>query len=450
MRSRCLFYAFWFSLVLTVARGETPAGVEALLVIVGDQHSAYERTAQVVAWIDRLRTENPRLPMAVLIDGDVFELGNVVARRSAGAVDFAMLKAFAQRAPTVLNVGNHEPEFYELEDTLTRIRASGVNVISNIASRATGSPFVPASTRLKLGDREAVIVGLTTDHLATFREAVRPSLTLADPAVWGRENFPRLLSDAPVKIVLSHAGLPADRSLLPLVPQGTLFAGAHDHLRFVHREGRTVYVHSGSWNESLTLAYLRVDSSGVSWEVRQQRIEIADPTDPAIASLIRDTRAKSLTAEDLAVIGRSPQALSPDEAARFAVRAVRVAAGVDAALVGHTTFGAGLPAGDVTRVDLDACVRFDGAICTAEVTGAQLQSMLAAANENADTAFAQRHGDYLVADGPSVIDPARRYKIATSDWIARNPRLYLGSADIALKEQPGLRLKAIVSQALGQ
>ena len=62
----------------------------------------------------------------MLIDGDVFEQGNVVARRSAGAIDFAMLAALAQRVPTVLNVGNHEPEFYDLADTIGRVRATGV------------------------------------------------------------------------------------------------------------------------------------------------------------------------------------------------------------------------------------------------------------------------------------------------------------------------------------
>src|SRR5262245_6666098 len=62
---------------------------EALMLILGDQHSAYERTAQLVATVDRLKAEHPGLPMAILLDGDTLEYGNIVARRSHGAVDFA-------------------------------------------------------------------------------------------------------------------------------------------------------------------------------------------------------------------------------------------------------------------------------------------------------------------------------------------------------------------------
>jgi 5'-nucleotidase / UDP-sugar diphosphatase len=249
---------------------------------------------------------------------------------------------------------------------------------------------------------------------------------------------------------LSHAGLAADRGLLPLVPDGTLVAGAHDHIAFVHREGRTAYVHSGSWNEFLTLAYLRTDASGARWELRQQRIDTADPADPALTELIEATQAKHLTPEDTAVLGHSARVLSPDEAAGFAVRAVREAAGVDAAFVGRTTFGAGLRAGAVTRVAFDAFVRFDGAIHLAEVSGEQLRILLAGANETPATPFAQRHGDFLVADGPAAISPGKRYRIAVTDWVARNPRLYLGSVKIAFTERPDLRLKPLVIAALAR
>jgi 5'-nucleotidase / UDP-sugar diphosphatase len=448
MRARLFYSIGWLWLIVASVRAAVPAGAEALLIIMGDQHSAYDRTAQLVGRIDELRAETPTLPLAILVDGDVFEYGNVVARRSSGEVDFAMLAQFARRAPTVLNLGNHEPEFHQMGEAIARLRQTGVTVISNINDHATGKPFAPASTRLKLGRHETIVVGMSTDLLASFRAAVRPELDLADPVVWGRKFLPELLPQAPVKIVLSHAGLLADRKLLPLVPEGTLFAGAHDHIRFVHREGRTVYVQSGSWNEFVTLAYFVSDPAGPRWEIRQERIEPNQPGDPTLAALVREAEAKHLTAEDRAIVGRSPRAMSPDEAAEFAVRAARVAAGVDAAFIGRTTFGAGLPAGDVSRIALDACVRFDSVMCTAEVTGAQLRAIMAMANENPDTPLARRHGDYLVGDGPTKIEDGKTYRLATTDWVARNPGLYLGDASIGLKEQPALRLKTITAGAL--
>ncbi len=422
---------------------------DALLVIVGDQHSAYERTAQFVAHIDRLRAAHPSVPLAILIDGDSLEYGNIVARRSAGAIDFAMFAALATRAPTILNLGNHEPEFYAVDDTVARLRATGVTVISNLVNHATREPFAPASTRLRLGPREAIVIGLATDRLHTYRAAVRPSLDLADPVVWAQKNFPALLSTAPLAIVLAHTGVQADRAILPLVPDGTLFAGAHDHLRFVHHAGRTLYFQSGSWNEYFSLATLRSDAAGPHWTVEQFPIALTDPADPELAALIRKTSAQHLTAEDTAILGRLPAALTPSEAARWIAAAVRDAAQVDAAAIGNTTFGAGLPAGDVTRVAFDACVRFEGIICIAEITGAQLAAILATANQTPDTPFAERHGEYLAAAGPAApLDPARTYRLATTDYVASNPDRYALSPAIIFKPHPTLRLKAIAATAL--
>jgi 2',3'-cyclic-nucleotide 2'-phosphodiesterase (5'-nucleotidase family) len=445
MYFRAPVLALAFLAVLAPARATLTN--EALVLVIGDQHSAYDRTAQLVATVDRLKAENPGLPLAILIDGDTFEYGNVVARRSSGAIEFAMFSALAARAPTVLNLGNHEPEFFDLAETVRRVQATGVTVIGNIVNRATGRPFAPASTLLKLGPEEATVVGLTTDHLSTYRVAVRPSLDLADPVVWAKANFPKLLHPS-LDIVLSHAGLAADRLMLPLVPDGTLFSGAHDHLRLVQPFGRTVYFHSGAWNEFLTLAWLRRGKGGEPfWQVEQIRIRTDGPADAALAAVIRDTKAKYLTPADRVVVGHQATAFAPAEAARFIAARMRDAAGVDAAFIGNTTFGAGLPAGDVTQVGFDACVRFDGGIFTAEVDGRRLQQLLAAANQDFATPFDRRCGEFCFAEGPAVIDPARTYRIATTDWGARNSRVYFGEPAIAWHERPGLKLKAGVLQA---
>jgi 2',3'-cyclic-nucleotide 2'-phosphodiesterase (5'-nucleotidase family) len=426
------------------------APVSAILVVVGDQHSAYDRTAQLVARVDRLKAVNPGVPLAVLIDGDTFEAGNVVAKRSGGAIEFAMLAALAQRAPTILNLGNHEPEFFDLAGTVARVRATGVVVIGSIADRATGKLFAPPSTPLRLGEADAVVVGVTTDALAQYRAAVRPSLDLANPAVWAKQNFPGLLAAAPVKIVLSHAGLKYDRAMFSVVPDGTLFAGAHDHVRFVQNLGRSVYFHSGSWNGHLSVVRLHREPTGPRWEIEQVALTAADPADAEMAAVIHRTREEFLTPEDRATIGRLAGPLARDAAARWVAAAVGRAAGVDAAFIGNTTFGDGLPGGAVSRVALDACVRFDGVICVAEVTGAELKRFLAAANQDEATPFEQRIDEALIAAGPAPaeIAPEKIYRIATTDWGAKNRGRYFGTDTLIFTERPELRLKAIVAKAL--
>lgn len=444
---RFVIFASLFSAAV-FGRAATPAP-DAIVLIAGDLHSAYDRTAQFLAHVDRLRTENLGVPVAVLINGDTFELGNAVAKRSAGAVEFALFAALAARVPTVVNLGNHEPEFHAVAETVAKIQATGAIVLAgNVLNPSNRQPYAPATTRLKLGAREAVVVGLTTDRLATFRVAVRPELDLADPVGWAQQHLPALLRAAPLPIVLAHTGLKADRAILPLVPDGTLFAGAHDHLRFVHREGRTVYVHSGSWTEFISIARLRATAAGPTWSVEQQRITPDDPADKTLAALIRATLEQHLTTEETAVVGRTTRALGPTDAALFAVEAARRAAGADCALVGATTFGAGLPAGEVSRFALDACVRFDGPLFTAEVEGAWLQQLLARCNQGPDTPWANRAGENLVAAAPAEIIPGRRYRFVTTDWVVKNAKSYLGETPPTFVEQPALKLKGTVMRAL--
>ena len=100
-----------------------------------------------MATIDRLKAENPQLPLAIMLDGDTLEYGNQLSRRSSGEIDFAMFAALAQRTTTVLNLGNHEPEFYDLAETVRRIRTAGVMVVSNIVNRTTDQPFAPVPHR---------------------------------------------------------------------------------------------------------------------------------------------------------------------------------------------------------------------------------------------------------------------------------------------------------------
>lgn len=441
--------ALFFIVLAGLAGGAFGAAPEALLVVVGDLHSAYDRTAQFVARVDALKREHAGVPLAVLINGDSLESGNVVARRSAGAVDFAMFQALAQLAPTVINLGNHEPEFHDVAETVKRLSATGAQVIGNLRARDGGELFAPPSLRLRLGTHELVLAGLTTDRLNTFRAAIRPQLDLADPVVWAREKFPALLTGAALPVVLSHAGLRADGAILPLLPAGTLFAGAHDHLRFVHRDGGTVYFHSGSWLDFISVARLSRDAAGaLRWEVEQIPLAADAPADPALAEVIRATFAQHLTPEETAVVGRTRHALAPAEAARFAVEAVRTAAGVDAAFIGATTFGAGLPAGDVTRFAFDASVRFDGPLYVGEISGSELQRLLEHANQGPDTPFAARAGENLVASAPASIEPGRRYRLVTTDWVAKNPKNYLGETAPALVERPSLTLKAAVRAAL--
>lgn len=438
-----------FLILLALPTATLAQSAEALMVLAGDQHSAYERTAQVVAAVDRLKAAHPGLPIAILLDGDTLEAGNAVARRSKGIVDFAMFSALAKRAPTVINLGNHETEFSDLPTTVARIHATGARVVSNITDRTTNGLAAASSVTIKLGLMDAVIAGIATDNVSTYPTDVRASLDVPEPAAWAKDRLPSLLEAAPIKIVLSHAGLQADRKILPQIPDGTLFAGAHDHIRLVKEFGDTVYVHSGSWNAFITLAWLQRDAKGiVRWRIEQLPISSSDKGDPELAALIAKTEAEFLEPADRAIVAHVSTALPPVEAARAIAAALRRGTNTDAAFIGNTTFGGGLPAGDVTRASFDAAVRFDGTLFTAMVDGARLRRLLAAANQGPDTPFEQRGGEFNIADGPASIDNAKTYHIVTTDWGAKNSARYFGDPAIEWRPRGGDSLKMIVLSAL--
>ena len=164
--------------------------------------------------------------------------------------------------------------------------------------------------------------------------------------------------------------------------------------------------------------------------------------------MIKQTLNAHLTESDRQPVGRSVADLSPTEAAQYVVRAVRTAMAVDAAFVGGTTFGGGLPAGEVSHYAFNACIRFDGPLCIGEVNGRTLLTLLQRANQGPETPFEERTGETLVADSRTEIVPEGIYRIAVTDWIARNPKKYLGIDDISLTPHPEWRLKAIAEAAL--
>ena len=69
------------------------------------------------------------------------------------------------------------------------------------------------------------------------------------------------MSGADRVLILSHAGVAADRDILPLLPDGSLMIGGHNHLLFQHPQGRSAYAHTGSWTSAYTVGEFRADGS---------------------------------------------------------------------------------------------------------------------------------------------------------------------------------------------
>lgn len=412
------------------------------LILLADLHSAYERLAQLAAAVDAARRDGA--PALVVVNGDVFELGNTLAQRSRGEADWAFLAHLAAGGPVVLNIGNHEPDLVDdLAEVVDRAGKLGIRVLSNIVDSRTGKPYAPHAAEIKLGERTVAITALATNAINTYPKAIRPALTIPDPVVWAKDTLPALTAGRDFNLVLSHAGVGPDKQILPLLPDGSLLVGGHDHLVFRHDQGATRYVHTGSWSRGFAVASV----TGKTIALEQIDIALDAPRDAALAAAIDAVRAKHMTDTERAVVALSPKALGLDDTGRLVAGLIAKAHGGDVGLVGHTTFGTGLPAGPVDRLTFDSVVRFEGKLMRVEVSADDLAGIFAVANQDRDMPLDKRMGDYVYAN-PVAIVPGKRYVLVTNDWTVMNRKAYLGREDLSFQPIPDAQLKPTVLAAL--
>jgi 2',3'-cyclic-nucleotide 2'-phosphodiesterase (5'-nucleotidase family) len=106
-------------------------------------------------------------------------------------------------------------------------------------------------------------------------------------------------------------------------------------------------------------------------------------------------------------VARLPEAISAEELGARTVEIMRKAAAADAAVSTASSFRQGLPAGVVTLEDLRNALPYDNEIVVVEMSGAELQSLVAAS----------RPEEPLVAT-KTEIDPAKAYRVAVTDYLA--------------------------------
>ncbi len=424
---------------------EARAGTTRVLSI-ADLHSAYGRLPQLLSLMRARARAAEAEDVLIVINGDLFELANPVATRSRGAADLAFLSALNGIAPVIVNIGNHEPDFVDdMAEAIALIEGAGATAISNIVDPRTGRLYAPVLTRARIAGADTVVAGIATDNLFTYPEAIRPQLAVPAPVDYAEALIGRL-SGGPM-LLLTHAGVVADKAILPLLPEGSIAVGGHDHLTLTD-EGARTYVHGGAWGRLLTQIDVTAGAAGLDVTVMQADVTTDAPGDTALADLIAALEAEHLTTEDLAPVGISARAMDLKEAILFATEAVRAATGADIAVLGHTTFGTGLPQGPVRKYDFDAYIRFDGDIQTAEVDGTTLRVILEMANQDEATSLDARTGDYVHA-ADIEIDDAATYVLATNGWTAMNQVRYLGTDTLEFVPVAGLALKSTVIGALG-
>lgn len=437
-----------------------------IAVNLADTHSAYDAYPRILAAVEGLAEDYADKPLVFLFNGDLFELGNAAAAASDGEADWEFLRRLRAYGRVVVNIGNHEFDFVSPDEFVRTAVDYGVELIGTIAD-GDGKALTPAYTDLNVAGRTIRVVGVATDQMNTYPQEWRELVEIPNPVSWTQENYADLAAGADYAVLLSHAGLVADRRMLRAASDNTLFAvGGHDHLVLREEVGGVAFMHNGFRGERFNVTEIHLPngagSSGAASGNTTKRPRLVFDTyrtaeisgvDEAMAATIEQVRAEHLSAEDQAEVGTVPEDMSVLEAAMWSVETVREAVGADVAFLNHTSFGSRLNAGPLPKYRFDQFMRFDNDVMRAEVDGETLRGIMALSNQHTETPLSERTGDFLYTSGLSgnrTIRAGRSYEILTSSWVALdfNQEGYLGTTSIEFEQVPDVTTKGILTDAM--
>ncbi len=335
--------------------------------------------------------------------------------------------------------GNHDAD-YGLE-ALEKCRAS---IRYPILSANT-----PGFARYRVIEAKGVRIGVFAVAGSDFSRLVNvPGLTFGDPIAAAREVVRELREKERVDAVIAigHQHAESDYELARTVKGIDLIFGSHSHLKreLTRIPGTDTWFISPSQylthisRVELTFASGTIGVRGalvpVDGSMREDR-RIAARVRRMQRALERDAQYREL----FTPIGRLDAPLSVDALAQRTLAAIRTTVKADVALSTVSSFRGSLPSGTLTLEVLRAALPYDNEIVVCTLTGAQLQRVLdfSASRKGTDSE------SYV--SGPGSIDPAKTYRVATTDYLANVAYREVFVCD---REKTGLRVREELLKAI--
>ena len=409
--------------------------------------------ARVAALVKALRRQNPNTIFT--LGGDFFSpsaLGTamVEGQRLAGRQMVAVLNSTGLDLAVL---GNHEFDLRPAE-FLTRLSEASFPIIATNVTDTTGNRFpgtVPYAVRSFVWDgADTVKIG--------FLGSVLPS----NPQPWVRylpwfeamQTATGILRDSvDILIGLTHLSINQDVELVEQLGLD-LIIGGHEHDNMMLRRGPrlTPIVKADANVRTVAVIELSWDHSRRQVQIDSRLLAIGDtlPEDPDVSQTVADWvelgyagfRANGF--EPDRVIANLPMALEGREsqtrnqptnlAALIAEGFYREAKDADLALVntGSIRIDDVIPPGSITEYDLIRILPFGGDVVVATLSGEVLEQVLDQGEENRGTGGYLAHhgvrkdlsGRWLINDSP--ISPARKYRVALTDYLASGRERGLG------------------------
>jgi 5'-nucleotidase len=399
--------------------------------------------ARIATLVARTRQESPHTLLALAGDTISPSIMSAVLRGEQ------MVAAWNLLGLDVATFGNHEFDFGP-PTLLARMRESRfVWVSSNVVDRATGGPFGGARVTHRV-ERDGVAVGFFGLTVADTPQTSSPGpgVEFRDPIASAREVVTALRAGRPpIVVAVTHQDMPADERLAREVPGIHLVIGGHEHDPLENVVGETLITKAGADGVFVVRVDLQATRDGTVLARQHRFVPITPelPEDPAMAALVARYQTRLSEALDV----RIGETAVPLDARNAALRTSETNAGnlitdvMRARLHADVAFmnGGGIrgnqlvPAGPLTRRDINALLPFLNVLVMLEVPGKVLLEAL----ERSVSAYPRESGGFLQVSGLSfVFDPARppgqrvqrvvvggepleperRYKLATNSYTA--------------------------------
>jgi 2',3'-cyclic-nucleotide 2'-phosphodiesterase (5'-nucleotidase family) len=405
-----------------------PAQKQLTIYCMADLHSAYQSFPSILKTIETAKQQDGS-ELLILINGDIFEQGNVVTQRSGGEIEWAFLERLQALAPVVVNIGNHEGAIEDdLRTVVDRMTSLGIIVLTNILEKGSGKGLAVPNKLLEFDGIQLSLIGMATDDKNTYRAIHRDTWDFPVPSDFADNDLPKYLIANGINIILNHGGLLSDRYLFDRVPPGTLILGGHDHLYHQQQKPGVLAIHTGWWASSMGKITVVLDE-GETVNFLHESIDIAEqPRDASMESFITEVEATHLTQEDIAIVAESSANFAPIPTLIHVAEVLKNASSGDVLAINNTTMGAPLRAGNVSQFYLNAMIRFDGGLMKTQINGSQLAILKSLANQHEFEDWEMKTGEYVIGVFPDEIDPFDQYTLVVNGWVALgfNQQRFLG------------------------
>jgi 5'-nucleotidase len=366
--------------------------------------------------------------------------------------------------------GNHEFDFgpAALRQRMGESRFPWLG--ANVLDPATRRPWASARAGLvrEWSGVRVGVVGVTLPR-AALSSNPGPGIVFEPP----REAAARALAELgllDLRVAVTHLELEEDRLLARAVSLDVILGG-HDHIPMVETEGRTLIIKAGA--DAINMGQVQYEvSCGAELLGRRHRLIPVDATiaeAPDVAALVARYHTQANPRLDRPVT-ELRSALDSREivirretapVGRFVAEAMRRHMVADVALINAGAFRSNrvIPPGPLSLRDMVALLPFGNTVALLEVDGATLQASL----ERSVDALPQPAGRFLqtsgldyaldagrppgrrilaVSVGGNPLDPARHYRVAVPDFLARGGDGYTALAAsrtlVSGEDGPGL------------